>query len=81
MASNVSLSFANQIVNPLYSTALVFEGFAARPVDIDILFYDDITIEDRKDYAQPWKGQQIFKLRPGWHLMEYVCEEMAEPRK
>ena len=26
-------------------------------------------------------GQQVFKLRPGWHLIEYVCEDnMDVPR-
>jgi hypothetical protein len=40
---------------------------------------DDVTIDDPKTYTRPWKGQRIFKLRPGWHLMEYVCEDnMAE---
>jgi hypothetical protein len=36
---------------------------------------DDVTIDDPKAYTKPWTGQQIFKLRPAWHLLEYVCED------
>lgn len=36
---------------------------------------DDLTIDDPKDYSKSWTGQQVFKLRPGWQLMEYVCED------
>jgi hypothetical protein len=40
---------------------------------------DDITIDDPKAYTRPWTGRRIFKMRPGWHLMEYICEDnMAE---
>ena len=43
---------------------------------------DDITVDDPKAYTHPWKGQQVFQLRPSWRLMEYVCEDsMPEPRK
>jgi hypothetical protein len=45
-----------------------------RRVDRDTL-KDDLLIDDPKAYTQPWKGQQIFKLKPAWHLMEYVCED------
>ena len=37
---------------------------------------DDVTIDDPKAYTAPWTGQQVFKLRPNWHLIEYVCEDM-----
>jgi hypothetical protein len=37
---------------------------------------DDVTIDDSKAYTAPWTGQQVFKLRPNWHLIEYVCEDM-----
>jgi hypothetical protein len=36
---------------------------------------DDLTIDDPKDYSKSWSGQQTFKLRPGWELLEYVCED------
>jgi hypothetical protein len=36
---------------------------------------DDITIDDPRAYTKPWTGQQVFKLRPGWHLIEYICED------
>ncbi len=36
---------------------------------------DNLTIDDPKDYSKSWTGQQVFKLRPGWQLMEYVCED------
>lgn len=34
---------------------------------------DDVTIDDPNAYKKPWGGHQVFKLRPTWHLMEYVC--------
>lgn len=34
---------------------------------------DDVTIDDPRAYAKPWSGRQIFKLKPTWHLIEYVC--------
>jgi hypothetical protein len=49
-------------------------------VDHDTL-QDDMTIDDPKAYTKPWTGQQVYKLRPGWHLIEYVCEDnMDVPR-
>ena len=42
---------------------------------------DDITIADPKDFTKPWTGQQIFDLKPSWHLGEYICEDnMADPK-
>jgi hypothetical protein len=34
---------------------------------------DNLTIDDPKAYKNSWTGQQVFKLRPSWHLLEYVC--------
>jgi hypothetical protein len=52
-----------------------------RRTDHDTL-EDDITIDDPKAYTKPWTGQQFFKLRPNWHLIEYVCEDsMEQPGK
>jgi hypothetical protein len=49
-------------------------------VDHDTL-RDDLTISDPKAYTKPWTGQQIFELKPSWHLGEYVCEDnMTDPR-
>jgi hypothetical protein len=36
---------------------------------------DDITIEDPKAYTKPWVAHEIFELKPGWDLEEYVCED------
>ena len=43
-----------------------------RRVDRDTL-QDNLTIDDPKAYKKPWTGRQVFKLRPSWHLLEYVC--------
>lgn len=40
---------------------------------------DDVTIDDSKAYTKSWSGRQVFKLKPAWHLMEYVCEDMMPP--
>jgi hypothetical protein len=45
-----------------------------RRVDHDTL-QDDITIDDPKAFTKPWTGQQIFQLKPGWEIAEYVCED------
>jgi len=42
---------------------------------------DDVTIEDPKAYTKPWSGQQVFKRRPTWHLLEYVCADRTGERK
>jgi len=36
---------------------------------------DDLTIDDPKAYKTPWTGEQVFKLRPNWHLLEYICTD------
>lgn len=52
-----------------------------RRVDRDTL-QDDVTIDDPKAYQKTWTGQQIFKRKPTWHLLEYVCtENSASARK
>ena len=51
-----------------------------RRIDPDTL-QDDVTIDDPKAYKKPWSGQQIFKRRPTWHLLEYVCTDRAGERK
>ena len=43
-----------------------------RRIDHDTL-QDDLTIDDPKAYKKSWTGQQVFKLRPSWRLLEYVC--------
>jgi hypothetical protein len=45
-----------------------------RRVDHDTLV-DDMTIEDPKAYTKPITAQQVYKLKPGWEIQEYVCEE------
>jgi hypothetical protein len=52
-----------------------------RRIDRDTL-QDDLTIDDPKAYKKPWTGLQVFRLRPTWHLLEYVCsEDRAGARK
>jgi hypothetical protein len=52
-----------------------------RRIDRDTL-QDDLTIDDPKAYKKQWAGQQVFKLRPTWHLLEYVCSaDRAGARK
>jgi hypothetical protein len=43
-------------------------------IDRDTL-QDDLTIDDPKAYKKTWTGRQVFKLRPTWHLLEYVCAD------
>jgi hypothetical protein len=52
-----------------------------RLIDRDTL-QDDLTIDDPKAYKKSWTGQQVFKRRPSWHLLEYVCaDDRAGGRK
>ncbi len=44
-----------------------------RRVDHDTL-QDDFTIEDPKTFTKPWTAQQMYKLKPGWEIAEYTCE-------
>ena len=46
-----------------------------RRIDRDTL-QDDLTIDDPKAYKKAWTGRQVFKLRPTWHLLEYVCADV-----
>ena len=43
-------------------------------VDHDTLV-DDMTIEDPVAYKKPFTAQQVYKLKPGWEVQEYVCTE------
>jgi hypothetical protein len=45
-----------------------------RRVDHDTLV-DDITVEDPMAYTKPLTNRQVYKLKPGWEIQEYVCEE------
>jgi hypothetical protein len=49
-------------------------------VDHDTL-QDDILIDDPKTFTKPWSVQKIFKLRPKWEIMEYICEDNFEKPK
>ena len=44
-----------------------------RRVDHDTL-QDDFTIEDPKTFTKPWTALQIYKLKPGWEIAEYTCD-------
>jgi hypothetical protein len=45
-----------------------------RRTDHDTLV-DDVTIDDSKAYTKPFTIQQVYKLKAGWEIQEYVCEE------
>ena len=71
-------TWLDQVGHP-HSDALHVIERVRRP-DHDTLV-DDITIDDPKAYVKPWTGQQVFTLKRGWHLLEYICEDnMADPR-
>jgi len=36
---------------------------------------NDITFDDPKAYTKPWVAHEVFELKPGWDLEEYVCED------
>lgn len=45
-----------------------------RRADHDTLV-DDITVEDPVAYAKPLTAHEVYKLKPGWEVGEYVCEQ------
>lgn len=45
-----------------------------RRMDHDTLV-EDITVEDPMAYAKPLAAHEVFKLKPGWEIREFVCEE------
>jgi hypothetical protein len=45
-----------------------------RRVDADNI-QDDITMEDPKALAKPWKTQLNFQLKPTWDLQELACTD------
>jgi hypothetical protein len=36
---------------------------------------DTLTVDDPKAYTKPWTIQKTYRRKPGWHVMEYVCED------
>jgi hypothetical protein len=71
-------SWLDQVGHPHSDQLHVVERI--RRIDHDTL-EDDLTFDDPKAYTRPWTGKRVFKWRPGWHLMEYICEDhMEEPR-
>ncbi len=51
-----------------------------RRIDHDTL-QDSVTINDPKAYTKPWTGEKLFKLKPGWEIMENVCTDNEETNK
>jgi hypothetical protein len=45
-----------------------------RRADHDTLTID-ITIDDPQAYTMPLKTQRKYILKPGWNIMEYICED------
>lgn len=72
-------SWLDQVGHPHSNALHVVERI--RRVDHETL-QDDLTFDDPKAYTGPWTGRRVFRLRPGWRLMEYICEDhMEEPKK
>jgi hypothetical protein len=65
-------SWLDQVGHPHSDALHVIERL--RRVDRETLM-DDLTLDDKKAYTRSWTGQQVFKLRPGWQLLEYICED------
>ncbi len=65
-------SWLDQVGHPHSDDLHVVERI--RRIDRETL-EDDLTMDDPKAYTRPWTGKRVFKLRPGWHLMEYICED------
>jgi hypothetical protein len=40
----------------------------------------EVTVDDPKAYAEPWKQSRVFQFQPGLQLMEYVCLENERDR-
>lgn len=45
-----------------------------RRVDANTLD-DQVTVDDPKAYVKLFTIQKTYRLKPGWHVMEYVCED------
>jgi hypothetical protein len=58
--------------HPLTESLRVIERYAR--ADAKHLQYE-VTVDDPKAYAKPWKNLRTFTLRPDWEIMEYSCEE------
>lgn len=70
-------SWLDQVGHPHSSELHVLERI--RRIDHYTL-EDDLAFGDPEAYTRSWGGKRIFKLRPGWQLMEYICEDhMEEP--
>lgn len=69
----VESSWLDQVGHPHSDALHIIERI--RRTDHDTL-QDDVTIDDPKTYTKKWSGQQVFKLRPGWHILEYVCQDL-----
>jgi hypothetical protein len=41
---------------------------------------EEVTIDDPKMYARPWKSTMTFARQPGWELIEYSCDENNKDR-
>lgn len=42
---------------------------------------DDLTFEDPKAFTKTWTGRQIYDLKPGWTIGEYVCEDTVKLKR
>jgi hypothetical protein len=36
---------------------------------------EQVTVDDPKAYVKPFTIQKTYRLKPGWHVMEHVCED------
>lgn len=72
-------SWLDQVGHPHSDGLHVVERI--RRINHDTL-QDDLMFDDPKAYTKSWTGTRVFKLRPGWHLIEYICEDhMDQPNR
>lgn len=42
---------------------------------------DDITLDDPKTFLNPLNGRQVYDLKSGWTISEYICEDTVKLRR
>ena len=65
-------SWLDYVGHPSSKDLHVIEKF--RRPDFNTLAYE-ATIEDKQAYTKPWTTSFKISYRPGWELLEYVCNE------
>jgi hypothetical protein len=65
-------TWLDQVGHPHSDALHLIERFRRTSTD---MLQIDFTFDDPKAYTKQWTGTKQFKLRPDWHIAEYVCEE------